>query len=533
MEVAEPVLMSNSRPRALLAVMVAAVVALALLAVPAGGVDVAHASAAPFGERGAGVVRLTVSSTSDWTSVRITPTTFVAAHAVAVQGGTLDIAGDAIGLLADGGRVSATVDVVLQDLEGVDALQVEVAKGFVGRTDVALAAGGTTALSVVNDRHSVVDHHNRMTFEVARDDVVGDGLPAMPDHHEGPRVLAFYYPWFDAYDQPGMADHPAVPRSTFRAADVAAMTGQARAAGIDGFVVSWAGEERNGDGFGLAQRAAAEQGGTVAGYLEVAQADAESRTVLEATTTARLWLQQLLVRAGQPGYLRLDGRPVVFVFGTDALSPSRWETVLAGLDVALIGDTTDPAYAHLMVADHTYAATGTVPDRAAQTWRRALANRAAAAVNPSASPRLHIETVAPGYDDRGVRSPGQVVDRADGARYDAVWDLAHAAAPDWVLVTSWNEWFEGTSIEPSTAHGDLALRQTSDHVAAFRGHAPRPEPVVPPGTVAGPDDPASGGAGAAADAPAEDPTEDPVEDVEEACPDTGWRPIFTRRCWGR
>ena len=33
-----------------------------------------------------------------------------------------------------------------------------------------------------------------------------------------------------------------------------------------------------------------------------------------------------------------------------------------------------------------------------------------------------------------------------------------AAQPDWVLITSWNEWFEGTSVEPSVEYGDLALQ---------------------------------------------------------------------------
>jgi glycoprotein endo-alpha-1,2-mannosidase len=65
---------------------------------------------------------------------------------------------------------------------------------------------------------------------------------------------------------------------------------------------------------------------------------------------------------------------------------------------------------------------------------------------------------APGYDDdRAV--PGNTtptVDRADGAAYDKVWQHAitsgdGGAAPAWVSVTSFNEWHEGSMIEPATS----------------------------------------------------------------------------------
>ncbi|WP_394814166.1 ThuA domain-containing protein [Streptomyces dubilierae] len=64
-------------------------------------------------------------------------------------------------------------------------------------------------------------------------------------------------------------------------------------------------------------------------------------------------------------------------------------------------------------------------------------------------------SVAPGYvDDRAV--PGNstpTVERADGAAYDRQWsnalDPAVGGSPTWVSVTSFNEWHEGSSIEPA------------------------------------------------------------------------------------
>lgn len=77
-------------------------------------------------------------------------------------------------------------------------------------------------------------------------------------------------------------------------------------------------------------------------------------------------------------------------------------------------------------------------------------------------------SVAPGYiDDRAV--PGNMtptLDRADGAAYDRQWnnalDPAIGGSPAWVSVTSFNEWHEGSSIEPADSsppagHGYLTF----------------------------------------------------------------------------
>jgi hypothetical protein len=61
-------------------------------------------------------------------------------------------------------------------------------------------------------------------------------------------------------------------------------------------------------------------------------------------------------------------------------------------------------------------------------------------------------SVGPGYD--GVRAGEAPVlsGRRDGATYDDLWTAALAAHPDVVTITSFNEWGEGTQIEPAAAH---------------------------------------------------------------------------------
>jgi glycoprotein endo-alpha-1,2-mannosidase len=62
---------------------------------------------------------------------------------------------------------------------------------------------------------------------------------------------------------------------------------------------------------------------------------------------------------------------------------------------------------------------------------------------------LCMPSVGPGWDGtRATKIPG-VLNRRDGATYDASWQGAIDAKADIVTITSFNEWHEGTQIEPA------------------------------------------------------------------------------------
>jgi len=61
-------------------------------------------------------------------------------------------------------------------------------------------------------------------------------------------------------------------------------------------------------------------------------------------------------------------------------------------------------------------------------------------------------SVGPGYDGRRAGEPPSGRSRAKGATYDRMWTAAVAASPDMVTITSFNEWGEGSQIEPAQAH---------------------------------------------------------------------------------
>jgi hypothetical protein len=58
-------------------------------------------------------------------------------------------------------------------------------------------------------------------------------------------------------------------------------------------------------------------------------------------------------------------------------------------------------------------------------------------------------SVGPGYDARRGSGDPRVKPRRKGATYDAMWRAAIAAKADRITITSYNEWHEGTQIEPA------------------------------------------------------------------------------------
>jgi hypothetical protein len=57
--------------------------------------------------------------------------------------------------------------------------------------------------------------------------------------------------------------------------------------------------------------------------------------------------------------------------------------------------------------------------------------------------------------------------------------MARASKPQWILVTSFNEWHEGSEIEPSVEFGRTYLEITAEEAAAWRSGTLRIAPTLP------------------------------------------------------
>ena len=316
-------------------------------------------------------------------------------------------------------------------------------------------------------------------------------VPA-PARADGERlVLAFYYNWFDENTwTPSKV--PDFPTATYVSRDRAAMArhiDQAKSAGIDALVVNWWGPQDNNQtetNLRIMLDEAAARGFRIAVDVDLNSPYLRSAGAIQAA------MSTLLNSHAQHGaYLKVGGKPVVFFYNQDArLSTGGWSAIRSAVDPGRnslwIQEGTNVSPLTEFDGHHLYSVTW-----ANRTDMSYTANKFARLVRAKAAalgaPKVYVATVMPGYDDRKTgRGNAFAVGREDGAYYARSWQAAIGSAPDWIVITSFNEWPEGTYIEPSQAYGNLFLDLTAQWAAAFRGSAPPPPPPPPKPKAAAP-----------------------------------------------
>ena len=256
------------------------------------------------------------------------------------------------------------------------------------------------------------------------------------------RVAIFYYPWYSNPAKDGDWAHWYVHRdgapvlstpyypsrglySSSSAKIVAAQMREIAAAGVGTLVVSWWGfDSPENDRLPLVEQAAAKAGLTVALHVEPYQGRTPAQT---AEDIARLHEERQVVD--------------FYVYDADRDPAAEWADALAPLDgVRVFGHTTMVGRAKASGFDGLYTYD-------VLTWRGALFRRLCTQAH--AAGLLCAPSVGPGYDARLTTGLASVRPRNEGRTYDSMWKSALKANPDVVTITSYNEWQEGTQIEPA------------------------------------------------------------------------------------
>jgi hypothetical protein len=326
----------------------------------------------------------------------------------------------------------------------------------------------------------------------------------------GPTVGAYYYPWYGGKGRDTSADWrnvfrqrlrpPQTPAAGLYNSDDPAIVkehiAQSRRAGLSFWAVSWWGPDSLTD--------------RVFRNVLLTHPDASHlRFAVLYESTGRLgsldrpnydkWLADLAYLEehyfNHPQYLKVDGRPALFIYLSRVYFRDRGSESLAAAreqfkDLYLIGDDVfggeyRPEWARQFDAVTVYDVYGqstgihgsTTKAVAALSKNYATARKVANSVGTAFMP-----TVAPGYNDTAVRkghagSARRLVDRP-GSREGDLFRLMikEAGLPHLddkcgriMMITSFNEWYEDTQIEatsgtmPATAHDD------SESARAFTG----------------------------------------------------------------
>jgi len=306
------------------------------------------------------------------------------------------------------------------------------------------------------------------------------------------KVLAFYYTWYGRPERGGQWRHWAevdpekhtIGSSTHYPAKGAYDShdpeiidyhiGLAKSHGVDGFIATWWGQDDFHDrAFAKLLDHAANKGFEATIYWETAPGKGRAKIARAIND-----LVYILEKYGShPAFLKLDGKPVIFVYGRvmEEVELSEWPEIISaareryGKDFLLVADGYREDYARLFDGVHTYNPCGWVagkkPDELAALSRKTFADDVALARSQG---KVSCLTVIPGYDDTKIRKPGLDAKRQDGETYRVLWEQAIAADPDWVLITSWNEWHEGSEIEPSWEDGDKYIQMTAKYAKQFK-----------------------------------------------------------------
>jgi len=277
-------------------------------------------------------------------------------------------------------------------------------------------------------------------------------------------VLAFHYPWYGARDGPaggwvhwGEPEGESIPESAhypilgpYDSLDPGVAEAQirlAQGAGVDGFISSWWGPgEREDEAFALLLGKAEELGFRTTIYFESVRPS--DRPVLTSLDVARELEYVLETYGGSDAFMRLWGKPVVFVYNAEAhgRGPGFWAEARSILEkrwgeVLLIGDYRAEDFNAVFDGAHTYIEID--PREASRAFQRysdwtiavpgsdfeEVMDAVRAAGRLVLTRRISCGTVIPGYDDRKVRIPGAMVSRRGGATYDEYWDMAEEAPP--------------------------------------------------------------------------------------------------------
>jgi hypothetical protein len=256
-------------------------------------------------------------------------------------------------------------------------------------------------------------------------------------------VAIFYYPWYSTPTRDGSWAHWYVERdgapilstryfpsrglySSSNPKLVGAQMREIVGAGVDTVVVSWWGAGSPEDQrLPLVADAARQHGLEVAIHLEPYSGRTPS---LVAEDILRLQ------ETGVTGF---------YVYDSDRDPAADWSEALARVEeVRVFGHTTLVGRAKASGFDGVY--TYDVGAWNGSTYRRICTQAHQAGLECAPS-------VGPGYDARLSTDLPLVRPRLHGETYDRMWKTALRADADVVTITSYNEWQEGTQIEPAEA----------------------------------------------------------------------------------
>jgi hypothetical protein len=312
--------------------------------------------------------------------------------------------------------------------------------------------------------------------------------PAHPVHaNNGRLLLADYMMWYqpDVFDGTKTFDVPAAgPYNSDDMGTIQRHLQLAQQACLNGFTAHWFGskEPRTTDNFN--KLLAASSGSNMQHAVVLLENSLKRTKEADLIDSVNFVMANW---ANHPNYLKVDGKPVIFFEGMTR----PWGSVgAAKAGWARVRQATDPDRRTIWFAEGLTAAFNPLFDglyvyridhkTGPRSWLKqpAFATRLREAEKQSGTKLYFADSIAPGFDDTrsvkvratDVRTPAPAFarDRRGGDYYRDTFAVTQQTGADLMLVKSFNEWIEGTAIEPGSKYGDLYLGLTCELANAYR-----------------------------------------------------------------
>ncbi|HEY2156000.1 MAG TPA: glycoside hydrolase family 71/99-like protein [Isosphaeraceae bacterium] len=244
-----------------------------------------------------------------------------------------------------------------------------------------------------------------------------------------------------------------------------------KVAGIDGAIADWYGNEDFNDYATIHRNTAALFDALAKHGLKFAvcyedraiKAMAEKRglTPAEAVEHGRTHLRYCEAHwFGRPGYAKWEGKPLLLVFGPDYLAPTQWEEVFAGLKSPpaffTLHERKAPAIGSFAWPPMWRSKGGVLDPKDLDDYLDEFTKRPGAKM-AGAWPGFHDF-----YQEAGLHPSYGRLDARDGETFRRTLGRALASGNSYIQIATWNDFGEGTSIEPARGYGYRYLEEIQD-----------------------------------------------------------------------
>lgn len=408
-------------------------------------------------------LRFEITSTSDWTILELNKfSEILTMRLFAVEGNYKDfnVYYDKIKLTQNVTNGNSKIRILVDYIIKVDSLNkwnFTLKRGAIGFTNFKILVKKDLLFEeLFQVNHNLVLENdlseNKITREVIiKSDSLIEFIQPKSSLQKIPKaLLAFYYLWYtkDNWKHIPLDDEPEVFYSSDDEKTMLKQIRLAKAYGLDGFITSWDGPNTYSDK-------------NFQKFLALSQKNKFKSAIYYETLTSSgprseeeiySHLKYAIETYGKhPAIFKVLGKPLIAIWASNEIPIQRWNKIInrlnvENLDAAFIAMSFDISILEVFDGVHQY---GVILIEDLKKEYRIVSQIVKNYYMFGGKQKVWIATVQPGYDERKIPGrPGFYKERNRGKFYEQTFEAAINSNSDLIFLTSWNEWWENTHIEP-------------------------------------------------------------------------------------